>query len=120
MARLINADAYLDKVCTYKTTGCGSCKFQTVCPADEPTVEAIPIELYEQIKGERDVAIEQLKSLNIELFEKPYLKAIPTDYIEAFKKEFRAVASVKAVIEWLLEKWEKENEPNKKNTSQTD
>lgn len=42
--RLIDADAYLDKVCTYKTTGCGSCKFQTVCPADEPTVEAIPIE----------------------------------------------------------------------------
>ena len=76
----------------------------------EPTVEAIPIELYEQIKGERDVAIEQLKSLNVELFEKPYRKAIPIEYIEKFKKEFRAVASVKAVIEWLLENWEKENE----------
>ena len=43
------------------------------------TVKAIPIELYEQVKGERDVAIEQLKALNIELFEKPYLKAIPID-----------------------------------------
>jgi hypothetical protein len=39
----------------------------------------------------------------------PTVKAIPIEYIEAFKKEFRAVASVKAVIEWLLEKWEKEN-----------
>ena len=36
-------------------------------------------------------------------------KAIPIEYIEKFKKEFRAVASVKAVIEWLLEKWENEN-----------
>lgn len=40
----------------------------------------------------------------------PTVKAIPVEYIEKFKKEFRAVASVKAVIEWLLEKWEKENE----------
>lgn len=72
--------------------------------------KAIPIELYEQVRGERDVAVEQLKSLNIELFEKPYRKAIPIEFIEAFKKEFRAVASVKAVIEWLLEDWEKENE----------
>ena len=77
-----------------------------------PTVKAIPIELYEQVKGERDIAIEQLKALNIELFEKPYRKAIPIEYIEAFKKEFRAVASVKAVIEWLLENWEKKNETN--------
>lgn len=77
---------------------------------EQPTVKAIPIELYEQVKGERDVAVEQLKSLNIELFEKPYRKAIPIEYIEKFKKEFRAVASVKAVIEWLLEEWGKDNE----------
>ena len=38
----------------------------------------------------------------------PTVEAIPIKYIEAFKKEFRAVASVKAVIEWLLEKWEDE------------
>lgn len=36
--RLIDADAYLKKVCTYKETGCGSCRFQTVCPVDELTV----------------------------------------------------------------------------------
>lgn len=41
--------------------------------------------------------------------EQPTVQAIPIEYIEKFKKEFRAVASVKAVIEWLLEKWEKEN-----------
>ena len=75
--RLIDADKYLEKVCTYKETGCGSCKLQTMCLKDAPTVQAIPIE-----------------------------------YIEKFKKEFRAVASVKAVIEWLLEDWRKENEAN--------
>lgn len=42
----------------------------------------------------------------------PPVKAIPIEYIEKFKKEFRAVASVKAVIEWLLENWEKENANN--------
>ena len=36
--RLIDANAYLKKVCTYKETGCGSCRFQTVCPVDEPTI----------------------------------------------------------------------------------
>ena len=51
---------------------------------EQPTVDAIPIELYEQVKGERDVAIEQLKALNIELFEKPYLKAIPIDWIKDY------------------------------------
>ena len=39
----------------------------------------------------------------------PTVKAIPIEYIEKFKKEFRAVASVKAVLDWLLENWEKEN-----------
>lgn len=41
--------------------------------------------------------------------EQPKVKAIPVEYIEKFKKEFRAVASVKWVIDWLLEDWEKEN-----------
>lgn len=44
-----------------------------------------------------------------ELSNAPTVEAIPIEYIKAFKKEFRAVASVKAVIEWLLENWEKEN-----------
>ena len=46
--RLIDADEYLKKVCTYKKTGCGSCKLQTACPADEPVVKAIPVEWMEK------------------------------------------------------------------------
>lgn len=42
MTRYIDADAYLQKICTYNETGCGSCRFQTKCPADEPTIEAEP------------------------------------------------------------------------------
>lgn len=42
----------------------------------------------------------------------PTVEAIPVEYIEKFKKEFRAVASVKWVIDWLLEKWERENANN--------
>ena len=41
--RLIDADTYLKKVCTYNETGCGSCKLQTMCPKDEPTIEAVPV-----------------------------------------------------------------------------
>lgn len=41
--RLIDADAYLGKVCTYNETGCGSCKLQTKCPVDETTVDAVPV-----------------------------------------------------------------------------
>lgn len=37
-------------------------------------------------------------------------KAIPIEYIEAFKNEVRDVANGKAVIDWLLEDWEKEND----------
>lgn len=42
--RLIDANKYLEKVCIYKETGCGSCKLQTTCPKDAPTVKAIPVE----------------------------------------------------------------------------
>ena len=41
--RLIDVNAYLNKVCTYSKTGCGSCKLQTVCPTSEPTIEAEPV-----------------------------------------------------------------------------
>ena len=41
--RLIDADAYLKKVCIYNETGCGSCVLQVKCPVDEPTVDAEPI-----------------------------------------------------------------------------
>ena len=36
--RLIDADKYLQKVCTYKDTGCGSCDFQGKCITDAPTI----------------------------------------------------------------------------------
>jgi len=39
---------------------------------------------------------------------RPSRDYIPIGYIEAFKKEVRDVANGKAVIEWLLEEWEKE------------
>ena len=41
--RLIDANAYLKKVCTYNKTGCGSCRLQDKCPIDEPTVDAVPV-----------------------------------------------------------------------------
>ena len=40
----------------------------------------------------------------------PTVKAIPIEYIKAFKEEVRDVTNGKAVIEWLLENWEKDNE----------
>ena len=71
---------------------------------DIPTVEAIPIVLYEQVKGERDVAVEQLKSLNVELFEKPYLKAITIEFLEKwFGDNYNALTDLEIA-------WEKENE----------
>ena len=33
----------IPKVCTYNETGCGSCKLQTKCPVDEPTIDAVPV-----------------------------------------------------------------------------
>ena len=52
----------------------------------------------------------RLREFIKDIQDQPTVQAIPIEYIEKFKKEFRAVASVKAVIEWLLEKWGKENE----------
>ena len=49
---------------------------------DQPIVEAVPMTLCEQIQFERDVALSQLKQLNIGLGEKPYLKAIPIEWIK--------------------------------------
>lgn len=85
-----------------------------------PTVKTIPIELYEQVRGERDVAVKQLKALNIELFEKPYRKAIPVEWIEKYAKRFielenrnyfayRGFSDVGEAILNMLENWEKEN-----------
>ena len=36
--RLIDADAFKKKVCTYQQTGCGDCKHSLCCPEDVPTI----------------------------------------------------------------------------------
>lgn len=36
--RLIDADSFKKKVCTYQQTGCGDCKHSLCCPEDAPTV----------------------------------------------------------------------------------
>lgn len=73
-----------------------------------PTVKAIPIELYEQVRGERDVAIEQLKSLNIELFEKPYLKAITIEWINKWLRKYGEPILDDGICK-MIEDWEEEN-----------
>ena len=64
-----------------------------------------------------DYSHETLESVTVnlkDLFEEygyiPKAKAIPVEYIKAFKEEVRDVTNGKAVIDWLLENWEKENE----------
>lgn len=76
-----------------------------------PTADAIPRALYEQIQWERDVALSQLKQLNIELGEKPYLKAIPIEWIEEYCAEnWVEYSSQHDAIRRMLEDWRKENE----------
>ena len=36
--RLIDADDFKKKVCTYQQTGCGDCKHSLCCPEDAPTI----------------------------------------------------------------------------------
>ena len=62
MARPIDADAYLKKVCTYNETGCGSCKLQTKCPVDEPTMDAVPVRHGHWIFNPKD-ALEMMLTL---------------------------------------------------------
>ena len=62
--RLIDADAYLKKVCTYNETGCGSCDVQTICPVDEPMVDAVPIEfIRSEIKNSKGFYNSSLRRL---------------------------------------------------------
>lgn len=72
--RLINADKFLERVCTYKDTGCGSCKLQTMCPKDAQTVKAIPIEWIEkwfsQFYGEQGLEWNRCKRFMLEDWEK--------------------------------------------------
>lgn len=56
MDDLISRSALIEEVCTYKETGCGSCKFQACCPEviniinEFPTIEAKPVVYGEWIK----------------------------------------------------------------------
>ena len=85
--RLIDADEYLEKVCTYKKTGCGSCKLQTACPADEPVVKAIPVDWLMEWQNKHEWEYESFFKM---------VNGIP-----------------KYAIECMLEDWEKENELDK-------
>lgn len=64
---------------------------------------------YREIQKEIDKIYDKINDL-------PYVdvevKAIPVEFIEKFKKKVRHIAPAKAVIEWLLEDWEKENANN--------
>lgn len=53
-----------------------------------------------------------LHRVKVALESLPTVKAIPVEYIKAFKKEIKDVTNGEAVIDWLLENWEKENETN--------
>lgn len=77
-------------------------------------IEAVPIELYEQIKWERDTAIEQLNELGISLMEKPYLEAIPIEWIDTYctDSDIGLRDNDPVVVKKLVEDWRKENEAN--------
>ncbi len=91
MARPIDADAYLKKVCAYNETGCGSCIFQTKCPADEPNIDAIPVSFIQEL-------IERGKQLIEEYRGKPDYGIIVDGLIE------RVVN-----YEVLIENWREKN-----------
>lgn len=140
--RLIDADKYCDFLNTYPLEKAQNNFMSFYREALQKTfefeVEAIPIEQTKRMKnrlvdkaevleifGELYDIFDDYKEIQKEIdkiYDKindlPYIdveeKAIPIEFIEAFKKEFRAVANGKAVIEWLLENWEKENETNRR------
>ena len=111
MTRLIDADAYLKKVCTYNKTGCGSCIFQTKCPADEPTIDAVPLDgsflkmsrgdyliynrhwLYEHFDMEMEIQRSAMKSMGYE----PALKDAQPHWIPCSE---RLPACFEPVITW--------------------
>ena len=119
MSRLIDFDKLMEQYDFYNEFAVHDLRYlKKECL---PFVEAIPIELYEQVKGERDIAIEQLKALNIELFEKPYLKAIPKEWIKNYARHKASKGFTEIDCYWqsweedvlkMIEEWEKENETN--------
>jgi hypothetical protein len=69
--RLIDANKYLEKVCTYKETGCGSCKLQTTCPKDAPEVDAIPVAfIKEQMCKYENLAYNSIEKIQQRYFDK--------------------------------------------------
>lgn len=78
--RLIDADKVFNSIAEQEQWNVPDFVYDAL--KDASTVEAIPKELYEQIQWERDIALSQLKQLNIELGEKPYHKAIPVEWVE--------------------------------------
>ena len=66
--KLIDADKYLEKVCTYKETGCGSCKLQTTCPKDSATVKDFPpIEWIKKWQNDNKRLIEERMAMSVRL-----------------------------------------------------
>lgn len=79
-------------------------------------IDCVSRGLFEQIKAERDIAVSQLRELNIELGERVDLKAIPIkwleDEIELLKKQddwvlktFGEYSDFSTPYEVLLKKW---------------
>lgn len=71
-------------------------------------------ELFEQYKGERDIAISQLNDLGIELGEKVELKAIPIEWLKNKADEQHTLSfymgNKPITIDELIVDWRKENE----------
>ena len=66
----------------------------------------VPRSVYEQMVGERDIAISQLEDLGIAFGQNPRLVAIPRDWLEKwFKERYKS-----KTYEHLIEDWEKQNE----------
>lgn len=73
--RLIDADAFKKKVCTYQQTGCGSCKHSLCCPEDVPTIiEADknityqPVDDYKECNFYKDGKEKDLSDVDISKF----------------------------------------------------
>ena len=65
------------------------------------------IALIEQYRWEKDIALSQLKDLNLELGEKTYPKAITIEFIERFAKDTGSQKEKEYLLK-LLKAWTKE------------
>lgn len=74
--------------------------------------DCVSRKLFEQIKAERDIAVSQLRELNIELGERVDLKAIPIEYIIAWKQTHDLAKVEELLIKYIIDDWRKDNEIN--------